>query len=59
MIQNKRLAVGITFLLSFLLGFPDGSAVKNPAANAGDVGCQDPLEKDVVTHSSILAWKIP
>ena len=51
--------VGFTFLLSFLLGLPGGSAVKNPPANAGDVGCQDPMEKDTVTHSNILAWKIP
>ena len=23
------------------------------------LGWEDPLEKDMVTHSSILAWKIP
>ena len=23
------------------------------------LGCEDPLEKEMVTHSSILAWKIP
>ena len=34
-------------------------AVKNPLANAGDAGWEDPLEKDMTTHSSILAWKIP
>ena len=37
--------------------------VTNPPANAGDMGfnpCQeDPLEKEMVTHSSILDWKIP
>ena len=37
--------------------------LKNPPANAGDVGRSlvrdDPLEKEIVTHSSILAWKIP
>ena len=42
--------------------------VKNPPANAGDrntrdrVGCldqQDPLEQEMATGSSILAWKIP
>ena len=40
--------------------------VKNPPANAGDIrgtvsipGFEDPLEKGVATHSSILAWKIP
>ena len=39
--------------------------VKNPPANAGDardvcfLGQGDPLEKEMATHSSIQAWKIP
>ena len=37
--------------------------VKNLPANAGDTGDtgsnQDPLEKEMATHSSILDWKIP
>ena len=37
--------------------------VKNPPANAGDVslilGREDTLEKEMATHSSILAWEIP
>ena len=40
--------------------------VKNPSANAGDtrdgvqsLGWFDPLEEDMVTHSSILVWRIP
>ena len=40
--------------------------VKNPPANAGDIrdmglilGQEDPLGKGMVTHSSILAWRIP
>ena len=49
-------------------GFPVALAVKNPLAvkNAGDVrerglipGSEDPLEKEMATHSSILAWRIP
>ena len=39
--------------------------VKNPPASAGDVrelglipGGEDPLEEEVATHSSILAWRI-
>ena len=35
--------------------------VKNPPANAGDKGdlsWEDPLEEEMATHSSILAWKI-
>ena len=39
-----------------------GSAVKNPPANAGETGSipgrEDPLEKGMATHSSILAWKM-
>ena len=41
------------------LGFSGGSVVKNPLANAGDLGWIDPLEKEMATHSSILAWEIP
>ena len=36
---------------------------KNLPVNAGDVGSipglEDPLEKEMATHTSILAWKIP
>ena len=41
-------------------------AAKNPLANAGDMGdtgsisgLEDPLEKKMATHSTILAWEIP
>ena len=40
--------------------------VKNMPANAGDVrdevrslGWEDPLEKGMTTHSSLLAWRTP
>ena len=36
------------------MGFSGGSVVKNPPANAGDLGWEDPLEKEMATHSSIL-----
>ena len=47
-----------------LLGVcPGGSEVKASACNAGDLGSipdlEDPWEKDMATHSSILAWRIP
>ena len=42
-----------------LLGFPGGSEVKMSASNAGDPGWEDPLEKEMAIHSSILAWRIP
>ena len=44
-------------------GFPGGSEVKASASNAGDPGSIPglgrSLEKEMVTHSSILAWRIP
>ena len=40
--------------------------VKNPPANAGDARdagsiprLEDPLEEGMVSHSSVLAWRIP
>ena len=44
------------------MGFPDGSVERNSPANAGDAGLlsqKDPLEKEMVTHSCLLAWEIP
>ena len=43
--------------------FPGGSVVKNLLASVGDMGLipgsEDPLEKEMAPHSSILAWRIP
>ena len=39
--------------------FSGGSEVKNLPAGAGDAGWEDPLEKEMAIHSSILAWEIP
>ena len=33
--------------------------VKIPPASAGDAVWEDPLEKEMATHSSILSWRIP
>ena len=48
------------------MGFLDGSAVKNlPAMQqmgemwVGSLGQKDPLEEEVATHYTILAWEIP
>ena len=42
--------------------FPGGSDGKESAYNAEtcvqSLGLEDPLEKGMVTHSSILAWRI-
>ena len=32
---------------------------KESACNVGDPGWEEPLEKEMVRHSSILAWEIP
>ena len=45
------------------LGFPGGSDIKETACNVGDLGLipvsRRSLEKEMATHSSILAWRIP
>ena len=40
--------------------------VKNPPAKAGDISdmgsipaSEDPLQEEMATHSSILAWRLP
>ena len=47
------------------MGFPGGSLVKHLSAmqetiyNSLIPGSESPLEEEVATHSSILAWEIP
>ena len=45
------------------MGFPGGSVIKNlPAMQETSVqslGWEDPLEKGMATHFSILVWRIP
>ena len=49
------------------LGFPGGSMVKKKKkislpmqdTRVPSLGQEDPLEKEMATHSSILAWGIP
>ena len=45
------------------LGFAGGSEVKHLPAMwetwVRSLGREDPLEKEMATHSSTLAWKIP
>ena len=52
-----------TIMLSCEMGFLGGSAGKEFACNqetwVRSLGQEDPLEKGMATHSSILAWKIP
>ena len=45
------------------VGFPGASGVKNPPAmretRVQSLGGEDPLEEEMATHSSILAWRTP
>ena len=54
--------MGLHYRLSDL-GFPHGSVAKNPPVvqetEAQSLSQEDPLEKEMATHLSILAWEIP
>ena len=48
----------------YSMGFPGGAGVKNSPASAGDardvdsiLGREVPLEEEMATQSSILAWR--
>ena len=46
------------------MGFPYGSVSgRESTCNAGDavgsLGWEEPLEEEMATHSSVLAWRIP
>ena len=57
-LQNSLLWV----LLKVVQGFPGGSVIKKSIINAGDtvwsLGWEDALQKEMATHSNILAWEI-
>ena len=59
-ILKKYIYVYIPIFIA--VGFPSGSVVKNPPAKQEIqvlyVDQEDPLEKGMVTYSSILAWEI-
>ena len=54
--------MGYMYMYGRNWGLPGGLVVKNLPANAGDVGSIPgsgrPPEKEMATHSSILAWEI-
>ena len=53
--SEKHSEVGLVIYM----GFPCSSVSKESACNAGDPGWEDPMKKEMVTHSCILAWRIP
>ena len=60
--QDDSSALGLLCPL-FPKGFPGGSDGEESAWKGDDpvrsLGQEDPLEKEMATHSSILAWRIP
>ena len=56
------LAAGLRHI-THAVGFPGGSASKESACNVEELGLIPrlgrSLEENMVTHSSVLAWKIP
>ena len=57
-----KLVKGIFANFYWIVGFPDGSDDTESAVQetrVRSVGWDDPLEKGMVIHSSILAWRIP
>ena len=57
---------GVFCFNTYRIGFPGGTVVKNLPAKqemqetqVQSLGWEDPLEKGMATHSSILAWRIP
>ena len=47
----------------YTLGKPSGSVIKNVPTKqemqVQSLGWEDPMEKEMAAHSSILAWEIP
>ena len=64
---SSKCPLGVSIhLVGLNVGFPGGAVVKNSLANAGDtedlsliLSGEDPLEKEMLTHSSILVWESP
>ena len=59
--QKRVIRILIDIILSY--GCPGGSEVKNPPAiqemRVRSLGREDPLEREMATHSNILAWETP
>ena len=55
--------VGNSVVVESRLAFPGGSVAKNllvmQETQVQSLGWEDPLEKEMSIHSSIIAWKIP
>ena len=62
-IEPPNFATMVAHLVTQIKGLLWWLSGKDPPANAGDTspipGPEDPLEKEMATHSSIRAWEIP
>ena len=60
--KSSQFHIHISVGLFSCMGFPGVSAVKKKFRNAGDIGSIPgsgrSLEKEMATHSGILAWRI-
>ena len=63
MTYSRSVLISCFIFTVCIWGFPSGSAGKNPPAvqetQVRSLGQEDPLEEDMATHSSVLAWRIP
>ena len=60
---HSRYPIHVCLLLPSLLGFPGAQTVKRlpkmQESRVRSLGREDPLEKEMATRSTILAWEIP
>ena len=60
---HNKTDIILSVTTSYYVCFPSSSAVKNPPVLqetwVPSLDQEDPLEKEMATHSSILVWEIP
>ena len=59
--DNAQITLFLSLKVNRIKGFPGGSDSKESKleTQVWSLGGEDPLEKEMATHSSILAWEIP
>ena len=64
---NERILLDIRRVMCNIMGFPGGTSGKRTClpmketreTQVQSLGQEDPLEEEMATHSSILAWEFP
>ena len=46
------------FIIPMITGFPGGSVPASAKTGVWSLGWEDSLEKEMATHSSVLAWEV-